>query len=69
MDWFKTMTTSAYIHGVKEQSWLQFTRKLWQRSYYDHVIRNEEDYQKVRSYIIANPVQWAIDEENPTQMN
>ena len=35
---------------------------LWQRSYYDHVIRNEPDYLRIWNYIDTNPLQWAEDE-------
>jgi len=38
---------------------------LWQRNYYEHVIRNEPSLQKIREYITNNPAQWAIDRENP----
>ncbi len=41
MDWFKTMTTNEYIRGVKQLGWERFDRKLWQRNYDDHIIRNE----------------------------
>ena len=36
----------------------------WQRSFYDHVIRNDKSLNKIREYIINNPINWAIDEEN-----
>ncbi|MFH1799184.1 MAG: transposase [Candidatus Omnitrophota bacterium] len=36
----------------------------WQRSFYDHVIRNEQSLQKIREYIINNPANWADDDEN-----
>lgn len=36
----------------------------WQRNYYDHVIRNDEDLTRIRQYIIDNPLSWALDEEN-----
>lgn len=39
--------------------------ELWQRNYYEHVIRNETDLQRIREYIQNNPAQWALDEENP----
>ena len=39
--------------------------KLWQRSFHDHVIRDEEDLNRVREYIQNNPLKWALDEENP----
>lgn len=35
---------------------------LWQRSYYDHVIRDEEDYGNIWDYIDRNPVMWLEDE-------
>jgi REP element-mobilizing transposase RayT len=36
--------------------------RLWQRSYYEHIIRNEEDYLSIAEYIINNPMRWADDE-------
>jgi len=40
-------------------------RKLWQRNYYEHIIRNEEELSHIRQYITENPVNWRTDEENP----
>ena len=34
---------------------------IWQRSYYDHIIRNEEDLTRIREYIINNPIKWELD--------
>ena len=61
IDWFKTMTTNAYIRGVSEQAWPRFSGRLWQRNYYEHVIRNEDELNRARQYIIDNPVMWARD--------
>jgi len=36
--------------------------KLWQRNYYDHIIRNENELNRIRQYIINNPLNWEIDE-------
>ena len=36
----------------------------WQKSYHDHIIRNEESLQRVREYIANNPALWAQDIEN-----
>ncbi len=33
-------------------------RKIWQRGYYDHIIRDEADYQRIWSYIETNPAKW-----------
>jgi putative transposase len=40
-------------------------RPLWQRSFYDHVIRNDVDLDRVRQYILENPAKWETDTENP----
>lgn len=37
----------------------------WQRNYYERVIRNEEEADRIRRYIRDNPLQWERDEENP----
>jgi len=39
--------------------------KIWQRNYYEHVIRNEDELNRIREYIANNPAQWAFDRENP----
>ena len=40
-------------------------RPLWQRNYYEHIIRDENELARVREYIANNPAQWALDRENP----
>lgn len=62
---FKSISTNEYIRGVQSQGWKKFNGTLWQRSFHDHVIRNEKDLFRIQEYIINNPLQWAIDEENP----
>jgi putative transposase len=37
---------------------------LWQRGYYEHIIRNNEELNRIRKYIINNPVRWSQDKEN-----
>jgi REP element-mobilizing transposase RayT len=65
VQWFKTMTTNEYIRGVKQNGWTPFPGKLWQRNYYEHIIRNENDLNRIREYIFNNPANWANDDENP----
>ena len=55
MKWFKTMTTNEYIRGVRDRVYEPFEKKLWQRSFYDHIIRNDEDLNEKREYIMNNP--------------
>ena len=59
----KSLTTHQYLIGVRDKDWSQFEKRLWQRNYYEHVIRNERDYQAIYDYILANPMNWDKDEE------
>lgn len=61
---FKSITTDEYIHGVKMLKWVPFSGRLWQRNYYEHVIRNENALNALRNYIAANPSQWENDPDN-----
>ena len=65
MDWFKTMTTNEYIHGVKIYNWKRFDKKLWQRNYWEHIIRNGAEYKRIADYINENPAKWIDDKFNP----
>jgi len=38
---------------------------VWQRDFYDHILRGEQDLNRIREYIAGNPHRWAEDEENP----
>ncbi len=38
---------------------------LWQRNYYEHIIRDEEDLNRIREYILSNPRRWSEDQDNP----
>jgi REP element-mobilizing transposase RayT len=59
---FKSITTKLInrLRGTIELS-------IWQRSYYEHIIRNEDELNRVRQYIRDNPVNWETDEENPNR--
>jgi len=62
---FKSITTNQYIHGVKEQKWRPFSGRLWQRNYWERIIRDETELENTRAYIQNNPAQWELDELNP----
>jgi putative transposase len=64
IQWFKTMTTNEYIRGVKELGWPRFDGKLWQRDYYEHILRNADEANQIHLYIESNLANWAEDEEN-----
>lgn len=38
---------------------------VWQRNYYERVIRDEDELNRLRRYVLDNPVQWEGDEDNP----
>jgi putative transposase len=40
----------------------------WQRNYYEHVVRGEEELARIRKYIRDNPLNWETDDENPNRM-
>ena len=61
VQWFKTMTTNEYIRGVKTLGWKPFDGKLWQRNYWEHIIRNENSYHRIAQYILKNPQNWDND--------
>ena len=61
VQWFKTMTTNAYIRGVANHVWSSFDSRLWQRNYYEHVIRDERELDALRDYVTDNPVGWQND--------
>ena len=42
--------------------------KIWQRNYYDHIIRNRISLFFIRKYIHENPLKWSIDSENHLYM-
>jgi REP element-mobilizing transposase RayT len=62
---FKSLTTAQYRHGTIRKGWRPFLGRLWQRNYYEHIIRNEEELHCIRQYIADNPMRWETDRENP----
>ncbi len=60
---FKTLSTKRFnlLEGTPGQL-------LWQRGFYDHVIRNDRERERVREYIVQDPKRWESDLENPDAM-
>jgi len=52
----KSFTTRRYNEFNRTQN-----EKLWQRNYYEHIIRNEKEYYKIIEYIRTNPLKWEED--------
>jgi hypothetical protein len=55
MQWFKTMTTAEYFRGVKTAGWPRVDGRLWQRSFYERVVRSDREFKAIRKYIETNP--------------
>lgn len=64
VQWLKTMTTNEIIRGIKNENWQPFQERFWQRNYYEHIIRDDNDLNSIREYIINNPISWDCDTEN-----
>jgi REP element-mobilizing transposase RayT len=61
-----SQTVGAIVRGYKSSVTKQlglmgFVGKLWQRNYYEHIIRNEDSYQSLSEYVINNPLKWTDD--------
>lgn len=58
---FKRHTTLECIKGVKQGIYKPFDKKIWQRNYYEHIIRNEKEFYSICEYITNNPLNWKED--------
>jgi REP element-mobilizing transposase RayT len=59
---FKSLSTVLVNKTLGTPGW-----PLWQRGYYEHVIRNEDEFTAIGQYIIHNAAKWDTDQENPNQ--
>ena len=65
VQWFKTMSTNTHIRGVKQHGWPPFSGRLWQRNYWEHIVRDEPELNRIREYIANNPARWEMDQLHP----
>ena len=80
---FKPAPTAGRRHGVPEimRGFKTFSSRrinsacgtsglpVWQRNYYEHVIRDEKELNNTRQYILENPLKWQEDPDNPVNLN
>ena len=64
MQSFKRYTTIEYIKMVKQNIVPPFDRRIWQRNYWEHIVRNEDELNRIRDYIRHNPQKWEMDKLN-----
>jgi REP element-mobilizing transposase RayT len=55
---FKASVTSRAGHELNSGN-------IWQRNFYEHILRDQADYERIAGYILDNPLNWEQDEENP----
>ena len=60
--WASTPTNriASIVRSLKTLTTKEIGEPIFQRSYYDHVIRNQQDYNEIWEYIAGNPLKWAI---------
>jgi len=64
MQSFKRYTTIQYIQMVKQNILPPFDKRVWQRNYWEHIVRNKNEYQRIAQYILDNPQKWGMDKLN-----
>lgn len=71
----KPKSISSFVAGFKSAVTKQINQirntpgtPVWQRNYYEHIIRNEKELEKIREYIQNNPLKWGLDENNPVNI-
>ena len=52
---FKSIFVWKYVQSIKNQNWPKFFKRLWQRNYYERIIRDNKEYLAVKKYIRNNP--------------
>ncbi len=67
-------TIGSVIRGFKigVAKWMRentHSRDIWQRNYFEHIIRNDVALNRIRQYITDNPVRWAYDRYNPQALH
>lgn len=61
---FKSLCVNAWLKIIKDEK-IDTVGKFWQKNYYEHVIRNDDEMARIRQYIVENPMKWELDRENP----
>jgi len=60
-------TVSQIVNQFKGSASKQIGYSIWQRSFHDHIIRNEADHHRIAQYVLQNPANWQDDRYYPHQ--
>jgi putative transposase len=58
------MNTAKRINKILDSEGIP----VWQKNYYEHIIRDDKDHERIQYYIESNIENWALDEENPSRL-
>lgn len=59
---YKSLTTNAYGERVRQDGWTGYEQRFWHRNYWEHIVRDETDLNRIRAYIALNPARWPEDD-------
>ena len=62
---FKTLTINCYIDGAHHHHWIRFDTRLWQRNYYEHIVREKNEFNRVGEYMQEHTARWVLDSKPP----
>jgi len=60
---FKSLCVNAWLKILKDEG-IPARGRFWQDNYFEHVVRNEAEMDRIREYVRDNPPQWELDPEN-----
>ncbi len=60
----KSFVIHEYAKGINDYGWEPYKDKIWQRNYYEHIVRDDNDLERIRLYIRNNPANWSKDKLN-----
>jgi REP element-mobilizing transposase RayT len=61
--WIKSRTTADYAVGVRGAGWAPFRGRLWQQGFHDRIIRDDQELNAIREYVMQNPARWGLKEQ------
>ena len=64
---YKSLCIHDWLVYIEEKK-IRALGKFWQRNYYEHVIRTDDELNRIREYIRNNPLKWSLDRENPDRV-
>ncbi|MBI4296163.1 MAG: transposase [Chloroflexi bacterium] len=65
---YKSLCVNRWLRHIRQIA-SNTTGAIWQRSYYERIVRNEEELNLVMEYILLNPLKWSFDIDNPNRIN